>query len=250
VVARCASVVVFLVLAVPSARAQEEPPDAPTPEVRAELLNEEARIALERREFAAARDLLTRSLEIHRTARAAFNLARVLREQGLPTEALVYIEALREGRYGALPPERREQLGAIERDARGDLAHLTIAIRGAPSMELRIDGEPSETLRASAPATLVLDPGTHRVAATDPEGRSFEREVRLPRGARMRIELGEAPVAPAVPERGGSILESPWLWIGAGALAVGAAIAIYFLATAEADPLEDPFLGRAETLRP
>lgn len=239
---------VLLLLLVPvGASAQDEP----APEVRAELLNEEARIALERREFAEARDLLQRSLEIHPTARAAFNLARVLREQGLPTRALEYVDALLQGRYGELPPEREAQPRTIESDARGDLAHLTIAIAGARSMDLRVDGEPSGSV--TEPRTLVLDPGVHRVLGSAPDGRSFEQSIDLARGERTRIVLGREPaprpaVTPEPEDDGGTVLESPWFWIALGAVAIGGGVALVLLLDSGADPLENPRFGRVETL--
>lgn len=244
---------IALVLVLGSALSSASAQDEPTPEVRAELLNEEARLALERREFAEARDLLERSLEIHPTARAAFNLARVFREQGSPTRALEYVDALNEGRYGPLPPEREEQLRTIESDARGDLAHLTIAIAGAPSVELRVDGEPSGSV--TAPRTLVLDPGVHRVLASTADGRTFERSVDLARGERTRITLGTEPVVETPVETpddttndGGTVFESPWFWLVLGAVAIGGGVALVFLLDTENDPLENPRFGRVETL--
>jgi hypothetical protein len=243
------ALVLVLGSALPTASAQDEP----TPEVRADLLNEEARLALERREFAEARDLLERSLEIHPTARAAFNLARVFREQGSPTRALEYVDALNEGRYGPLPPEREAQLRTIEADARGDLAHLTVAIAGARSMELRVDGEPSGAV--TDPRTLVLDPGMHRVLGSTPDGRTFEESVDLARGERTRITLGSAPVVVTpvgtpddTSDGGGTVFESPWFWLVLGTVVIGGGVALVLLLDATEGPLENPRFGRVETL--
>lgn len=250
------------VLAAPGAQAQA--PDAQnagesldaTDAQRAELLTEEARDAIENRRFAEAVDLLRRSLDAFPTARAAFNLARVLREQGRPTEALALCADLLAGEYGTLPDERAAQLRTIQASAQGDLAHLTVTAHEA--IELRMNGNAIGRVTPAEPETLSVDPGRHVFSARFEDGRVDDRSLDLARGTRQQLSFGVAapivedpPVEEDTPpgDESSSIFASPWFWIVAGAVVVaGAVTAIVLLSEDSAKPLAHPVLGNAATL--
>jgi len=127
---------------------------------------------------------------------------------------------------------------------------LRIRVTGfAANTEIRIDG------RSVAPAELAgeiaVDPGDHTVAVIRDGETAAQRALRLARGAHEDVALvappPPAPVPPTtpkpiaepapakpVPER--SVLASPWLWVVAGAVVLGAAGAGYYEYRQPGDP--------------
>ena len=118
---------------------------------------------------------------------------------------------------------------------------LTITAKGfAADTAIELDGRAVE-----AGAALAVDPGEHAIAAKRGAQVLTQRTAKLARGARETIELivppseitprqpppPPPPVAPPPSARTHtSVLRSKWLWLGAGAVALGVAAGGYYVA--------------------
>ena len=229
-------------------------------------LFEAATTHADRGETAEALDLFRRSLELYPTAATAFNLALTLHDTGRVVEAIELIEALTEGRYGDLPPDRLEQAAAQRRAYGAEVATLRIRVTGATSADVRVDGSRSGEATEERPLDVRVDPGPHVVTA---QAGSVTRETRVDvrRGERKPVALAFRIPAPAADEVGldrepalsqmedledesaPTVFEEPWFWVIAGLVAVGAGVGAAFALQGGGDESQEPIFGSHEVLR-
>jgi hypothetical protein len=221
----------------------------------ARVLFEEADAALDEGRFAAARDLLRRSIAAQPQRAAAFNLAVALRGTGELSSSIDVFEQLLHGAYGELEPERREQVLRLLEEVRREVATLHVRACGAPEISVRLDGVLRATLADSRPrelcgeADLSADPGEHIVRFDAPRATSVEQRVVLARGGRERVSV----TLELLPEEGEeqSVITSPWLWLGVGAAVVVGVIVTLLLTVARptAPRRTDEVFGEVIALR-
>ena len=269
---RLAIVTCALVLASARASAQDAGVDAAEPATsdprQAEALVLEARTAVEQARLADARRLLERAFELEPSPAVGFNLGLVLRDLGELVAARAMFERILGGELGELPDDRRTRVDELLREVSAGVVTLMVAVTGPPQAEVRLDGELVGTPTAGETLRLSTDPGEHVMLATAPGFEPTDQRLELARGDVRRVDLTLASIVapaavarsatergpepePAAPDDGGSVLESPWLWAGV-VLAVGAAIAVVFVATSDGEgqmlpPAPEGFLGTITT---
>jgi hypothetical protein len=155
----------------------------------ARALFEQARTAIQEGRFAAARDLLRRSLELAPNPGSAFNLAIALRGTGELRSAVGTFEALLAGGHGELSPAQAREATDLMARTRAELAHLEVHVTGAPSVEVRLDGELVGEAPEGGTVRTEVDPGAHVLTASAPR--------RVPYEERLTIEPGATVVAHA-----------------------------------------------------
>lgn len=227
----------------------------PTDELEARALFEAGQQAVERAQFDDAQRLFERSLELHPTPAAAFNAAVAAEEAGALPTAIGHLDRLLAGDYGALPPARRDAVGAL-RDSMVERVGTLVVRADAPEVQVRI-GE--ETLDVHGEATVHLAAGTHRFVVEVPGRAPRPRQITLSAGERRTVDLmlearvdteiaaGPSDVLSPDTSRGPDLGLILGVAVGA-ALAIGAGIAIG-IAVDQSQSLPDGFVGRAETLR-
>lgn len=173
----------LLAMAAPSlASAQQTTPAAePTRAERAEArsLFEQARAAIQEGRFAAARDLLRRSLALAPNTGSAFNLAVALRGTGELRSAVQTFEALLAGEHGTLSAEQAREASTLMARTRADLAHLEVRVTGAPSVEVRLDGELVGEAPEGGTVQTDIDPGVHVLTASAPRRVPYEERLEV-----------------------------------------------------------------------
>lgn len=132
------------------------------------------------REFRAALDVTFR-------ASTAYNLALVLTDQARPSEALLLYERVLDLTDEELP-RARSDIEFDQRRAAGLRALIEIALEGAEVAEVRLDDVFVGTVRATAPLSLSVDPGEHRVDAEN-DGERVSETLRLQAGETQRARL-------------------------------------------------------------
>jgi tetratricopeptide (TPR) repeat protein len=216
----------------------------------ARALFESADAALDEGRFAAARDLLRRSIALHPHRATAFNLAVALRGTGEVSESIEVFEQLLAGGFGELEAERRDEVGRLLEQVRAEVARLSVRACGAPEIDIRLDGAPALTLPDCGRATLSVDPGAHIVRFDAVRAESIERRLVLERGERASLDVGLELLAE--PEaRGENVLESPWLWLSVGgAIVAGAAVLLVAILARPTNPhVTDDVFGEIVALR-
>ncbi len=128
---------------------------------------------------------------------------------------------------------------------------LVIAVDGlAPGDEVVLD---DAALSAGALGLeLPVDPGAHRVLVRRDGTPVAHADVTVAERERREVTMSvEAPMAgeeaPARGEEDGSLLSSPWLWTGVGAIVVAALVVIVAVAAAPDDPFVGNFGGGTVT---
>lgn len=222
-----------------------------TPESRRDAsrrLFEEAEIAFSEGRLAEAQGLFRASIERYATTSAAFNLAMAHREAGDYTSCLELLEQLLEGRFGALPEARREEVRAERGRVRLHLAAVEVHLDGgAPEARVRLDGRLVGQTRPGHPLALDVNPGEHFVSAQVRGEPPEDRRIEVTRGDVRRLRF---LLAPPRPDDGDPVLSSPWLWLTGGLVLVAAAVVTTVLVVTLDDGLpEDNVFGTVETLR-
>jgi hypothetical protein len=166
-------------------------------EREARALFERAVACLNDAQFAEARDLLRRSLELAPNPGAAFNLSVAYRGTGESRRAAVLLESLLHGRHGALSPAQRTQLKAALAAVRAELSSLSIEARGAPEIEVRVDGEHVGNLKDGERLEWPIDAGERLIALSAPDRVSDERRIQAARGQRVRLVFELVPTPEA-----------------------------------------------------
>ena len=167
--------------AAPSAAQREE----------AKRLFEKGKEAMSVGRFAEAREHFQRSVDLVPKASAAFNLAVALRGTGQPKEARDVLKALLRDKYGRLPAERRSQVRQLAEEARADVAQLTIAVRGVPRADVRVDGTNVGKVARGKRLTVEVNPGERMVTLSARLRKSVERKVTVAPGkiAQLSVKL-------------------------------------------------------------
>ena len=236
------AVLLATVLAIPGMAAASD--DAQ----QARALFEAADVALDEGRFAAARDLLRRSVALHPHRATAFNLAVALRGTGEVAGSIELFEQLLAGRFGELEPERREQVERLLAEVRAEVARLSVHACGAPEIDVRLDGVPAVTLSDCGRAELSVDPGAHIVRFDASGAEPAERRLVLGRGEHTSLDI----TLRSAPRRvEGSLVESPWLWLGiGGAVAIGVAVTLLAVLLRPTSPhVVDDVFGEIVALR-
>ena len=285
---------------------------APSDEAEAKTLFDRGKQAMSAGRFDEARDLFQRSLDLVAKPSASFNLAVALRGMGRPKESSALLLQLLEGRYGELPPERRNEVERLAREEAGEIAKLRISATGADRIDVRVDGLRVATLSPNRAISVEVNPGERVVTLSARKRDTVERRVTLAPGksasisatlglsraarrarlvvvaknsgddveiegvgrARGRLDRQLDPgqyvivvhsregtretsvlLQPATEHRveldpaSGSVLSSPWFWVGTSAVLVGAGVGGYFLfRSRERDPVSDPEFQVVQTL--
>ena len=210
-------------------------------------LFEEATVAFGEGRLAEAQGLFRAAIERYATTSAAYNLAMAHREAGDYTTCLELLLQLLEGRFGSLPPARREEVKVQRERVRRWLAGVRVHLGGgAPVATVRLDGRLVGQARPDQPLDLDVNPGEHFVSAQVEGGSPQDRRVEVTRGEQraLRFDLEPPPEA----ERA-SLWTSPWLWVGAGLVIAGAVVGAVLAVKLGDDLPEDNVFGTVETLR-
>ncbi len=239
---RGAQVIVALALLVPvtsAARADDSLDEA-------QRLNNQGIEAMEQRlDFVAARELFERSLAVHPTPAAGFNLGHAYHSQGSPLQAIAVWNRVLEGAYGELVPEQRAEVARMIDEASALVASIRVRLQTARAVaRLSVDGEPEGELDLGDERVIPVDPGRHVVSASAEGYERVERVLRVGPGEREAISL----TLTALPS--GSVFESAWFWVVVGAVlaAGGAGLAIALAGPYYGAPEESPPFGSAITL--
>ncbi|MCB9645945.1 MAG: PEGA domain-containing protein [Deltaproteobacteria bacterium] len=113
-------------------------------------------------------------------------------------------------------------------DKQGFLQMGRVRVRTSPAQAARVmDGATEPDLGTLD--TFTLPPGPHRlhVSAPDHRPKQVEVEVRAAEVTDLEVRL----------EPEGGLLSSPWLWVGVGVVAVGAAAAVTAVAVGQQSPV-------------
>lgn len=207
-------------------------------------------LALEQGDNTAAHAAFVRSLELHPTSAAAFNLAGVLSDLRRPAEAHSLYEELARGVYGELTAEQRAEVTRLSAETRAAAARIEVSVVASGPVTVTV-GDSSGVAREGAPFALVVDPGEHLVRGTIEGARPAERRVNVDAGGVGRTLLRFEAIAPVAlveleegvePEETGEAEESgskTWLWVVLGVVAAGGIATAVILATRESSTPEN-----------
>jgi hypothetical protein len=205
-------------------------------------------------DMARAEELLERSLELSPSAPTAFNLAEVQMRLGHACAAAELYGALLADDFGKLDPARTREVRRRQRAALRRTARLTVELEGASSAAVSVDARDALEVDGGTPAIVCIDAGAHRVTATA-EGYATEVErFSVDAGQEHEVALTFRSIAADVSSPGDDVDEddggiSPWWWVLAGALVVGAAVGITVaLTSGGTDEVVDPVWGNKAAL--
>jgi tetratricopeptide (TPR) repeat protein len=162
---------------------------------------------------------------------ALFNIARCQERLGQLADAVESYSAYLES--DPLAPDRQAVAARIAELRQRLPLEASLGISVEPPSPVAVDGTPSGV----SPLSLRLQPGSHRVRATQDGFQPLEREVNLGPGARVQLELSLVPVTPErAPEaavrdavgpgrKGG---ERRWTYVAAGVAAACLAAGVAF----------------------
>jgi hypothetical protein len=262
---------------VPSAHAQSAqpsaiqapPPAAPTAEEQAQLedarkLFEEGLAHVEVGNWVQAEQAFRRVLAVRSSPVVAYNLASALARLGRLIESAELLRAI--VRDNEVEPTTRDPAQHLLSEIEPQICSLTVRVLGSTEgLSLQLD---SRTLGTGELFQAIsVDPGVHVVVAARGGKTLASEEVNLggaaPLKAEVALDLREKPkpVVPdlrvsqlpseqpagAPPKKSSSILGSPWLWTGAGAVVLVAVGVIAVAALSGGDPeLADPVSGTTD----
>jgi hypothetical protein len=179
----------WVVVAVLAARGVAAQPRTDGPAADdAKQLFEQGKAAMRGGRFAEASDRFQRSLERSPNPSAAFNLAVALRGMGRPKEAHELLVRLASGGFGKLPDDRLREVKALTQDVGRDVATLRIVVTGAPSVDVRVDGERVGKAEQGRALTVRVNPGDRVVSLVAPLREPVEARVALGAGGSLLLE--------------------------------------------------------------
>jgi hypothetical protein len=211
----------------------------------ARQLFDEATAAFEAGSPAEARALLRRSLSLHPTSAAAYNLARLAEIEQDWVEAYEVLAALSAEGYGVLPAGRAAEIRSALERATAHVARWTIETHR--SGQLVVDGVDIGPIEGGAPFEHVVVPGPHEARLVRDGTLVATVRLSLRAGERRTVHLEAAEARPEPAARRAADLEhgdesdgpsalAVSLWIALGVVvAAGAAVAIIWVATSGED---------------
>jgi len=242
-------------------RASEAQPVATANTEQARTLFHQGVALADQDRWAEALVAFRQSLGLVPRASTRFNLARALLRLGRMREAIEVFDVYTAEAQGPAEAERRSEAVRLRAEAEGALA--TLRLTGLPvAAEVSIDG--AVEAGQGSPRTLRIDPGQHRIEVRDAAGhverftvtasaaQVSAQHLQWPDAAPVAAERfgaggpGELPpvtVQPPPPGRR-SLASNPWLWVGIGSVAVGAAAVLLYVFR----PAEDPYPGSTNTV--
>jgi tetratricopeptide (TPR) repeat protein len=246
----CASFFVTLVLCSPLAAAQTSP--------NAETLFQEARVLVEKGQYAEACPKLEESQRLDPAVGTQFNLADCYEHVGRTATAYALFKEVASIARAAGKFEReknaKERVAALE----PKLARVRLLVDAkAPGLEVKIDDAAVERRRWTE--AFPIDPGAHRLVATAPGHRTFESSFDAKEAGAIDVPVPELvdlqPKKPTVievgePTRKPSVLTYVAGGIGVAALATGAITGILAVSKhsdAESACPKDTFAFRCPT---
>ncbi|MFK8003314.1 MAG: hypothetical protein AB8H86_27335 [Polyangiales bacterium] len=210
-------------------------------------------LALEQGDNTAAHAAFVRSLELHPTSAAAFNLAGVLSDLDRPAESHALYEELARGVYGELTPEQQAEVVRLSAEVESALAHIEVSVVATGSVNVTI-GEYSGVATEGSPFVQAVNPGEHVVRGTAEGALPTERRVNVDAGGvgrtLLRFEMAPPPVVAVEleeevgPEETGETSEAggggkAWLWVVLGVVAAGGIATAVVLATRDSTTPEN-----------
>lgn len=260
----------------PSGTAPSPGQPDPVAVAQARSLFEQGLAAADRRDWATAVDLFTRSLAVRSSPSVAFNLGLALVQLGRRAEARVHLVHARDRTSDPSVRERaRTEIGALERTLGRVEVRLASPLGTA---ELRLDGH---AMVPPPAGSLFVDAGGH-VLAVVRDGREVDwAAVEVQPGRTVVVSLDPTRAAPPPrddtvstgiqrdlagdgdgdddvyvvrrrgrrePRRSRSVLEQWWFWTAVGAVIVGGGVAGYVLLGPPSEGPRDGSLGNV-TLR-
>ncbi|MCC7540264.1 MAG: tetratricopeptide repeat protein [Deltaproteobacteria bacterium] len=257
----------------PSGTAPSPGQPDPVAVAQARSLFEQGLAAADRRDWATAVDLFTRSLAVRSSPSVAFNLGLALVQLGRRAEARVHLVHARDRTSDPSVRERaRTEIGALERTLGRVEVRLASPLGTA---ELRLDGH---AMVPPPAGSLFVDAGGH-VLAVVRDGREVDwAAVEVQPGRTVVVSLDPTRAAPpprddtAVstgiqrdlagdgdgdddvyvvrrrgrrePRRSRSVLEQWWFWTAVGVVVAGATTATLVAVSSSS---EDPYRGNLGT---
>ena len=158
-------------------------------ESEARALFERAAERLRAGQFAEARDLLNQSLALAAKPATAFNLSVAYRGTGESMRAAELLRKLRGGDFGQLEASQRQEVLGLLRAVEAEIGTLEVEARGAPDIQIRIDGRHVGNVSEGARGAFKSDAGERLVTASATDRVTAERRVRVQRGKRLRISF-------------------------------------------------------------
>ncbi|MEM6531080.1 MAG: hypothetical protein AAF654_00585 [Myxococcota bacterium] len=209
----------------------------------ARQLFEQARVALETADHAAAKRLLEKALALHPNPSIAFNLSMAEGSLGLYVESVTRLRAIEAGRYGALTEEALGDVRLRREKFAKRIAKVTLDVDGfTESVEIVGHG----AVKPGAPTPL--NPGRYTARAASSSA-SVETEFALGDGEQRTVRIELRAVAPppteAPPEERSSYWSSPWLW-GSVALVAATSVGVLLILDDE-EPVGRPMGPVIET---
>ncbi len=175
---------------------------------------------MRRERWAEGEAELRRSIELHPTQVALFNLAQCVREQGHPAQAIEQLERLLADFGDEVSAERRAEVeGELETlRAMPGRAVIMVDVDGA---EILVDGRSVGT--SPLPDAIELPGGAHDFEARLAGYASVRQSAQVPPEGEglVRLELGDPQAATAQSDLGPSGIRPIFFWSAAGAVAAG-----------------------------
>jgi len=197
----------------------------------ARALYAQATSAADEERWADAIGLFEQSYELSGRASALYSIGYTSRNVGRFLDARDALDLLL--RHDEVAADLRQQATDLRAEVQAKIAILSLAgldTYSEPVIEL--DGASPED-SGERPLDLEMDPGQHRLSVEAEGHTSFSWAGRLSPGERLSLDVVLSEVSD-----GGSILASPWLWVGIGAAVVVAVIitAVVIQSSAQLQP--------------
>ncbi len=202
--------------------------------------------------WAEAHEQFARSYELVRRPRILVNLGTAQVQTGrLVQAAESYRRFLREVTRGRDAAHRQTVEAALS-ELEPRLAHVRLSVAGLEYTD-RVEMDGQEIAHAAVGVEMPANPTAHRFTVTRDGAVVAEAEVELAEGERREVALDARSLSPAAAaaseapstfvgdnpyaakytgeDASGSVLGSPWLWLGVGAAVVAGAVVAVVLAT-------------------
>lgn len=238
-----ATAIVLVTTAAPArAQTNEAAPENLVP-AEATTLFEAGMVAFRDGRPADAQDLFRRSLEIHPTAAAAWNLTLALRATNDLVDAVQIARQLLNERHGPVAEEQRAQIEALLDELLRRVAVLDISTNHSSEVAIAVDGTRVGVVERGQQLEHVTDAGEHLVSGIAPDAQATEQNVVARAGARTHVTLTlQVSTEPVVVERR---TRRWWIWVVAAVCVVGVAtgLTVGLLLREEPQMVTNPLWG-------